>query len=149
MTMIHLRDIEPGQTFETGDYQMSSERIKAFAREFDPQPMHLDERTAELGPFGGLTASGWHTLSITMRLMAEARPFGDTPLIGVGVNDIRFLRPVFAKTSIHVCATVTGKRASSKTGRGFVTMHLTTKNTASGEAVLSQDWTVMVPNPTK
>ncbi len=149
MTVIYLRDIEPGQTFETGDYLMSPERIKAFAREFDPQPMHLNERIAESGPFGGLTASGWHTLSITMRLMAEARPFGDTPLIGVGVNDIRFLEPVFAETSIYVCATVTGKRESSKTGRGFVTMHLTTKNRACDKAVLSEDWTVMVPNPAK
>ena len=145
MASIKLHDIQVGQVIDTDAFLMTTERIKSFAKDFDPQPMHLDEEAAMKSPFGKLTARGWHTLAIAMRLMAQARPFGDAPLIGVGVTDIQFLKPVYANDSIYVHAEVSGKRASSKPGRGFVTMNLTVKNNRTDEAVLTEVWTVMVP----
>ena len=145
MKSILFDAIEIGETYETETFRMTPERIKAFAIEFDPQPMHLDEEEAKQGPFGELTASGWHTLAVAMRLMAEAKPFGETPLIGVGVTDIKFLKPVIQNAKIYVEAIVTAKRTSTKPGRGFVKMQLTVYDSNSSEAVLSETWTVLVP----
>lgn len=145
-TALTLADLDVGQKFTTGEYQISSESIKAFARQFDPQPMHLDEEAARLGPFGKLTASGWQTLSLAMKLMAEAKPLGETPLLGVGVTDIHFARPVFVDTVIYVVATVTRVRASSKPGRGFVTMDLEVLDRSNDEVLVTETWTIMVPS---
>lgn len=143
--MTKLSDISTGQVFETGRYLMTREKTVAFASEFDPQPMHVDEEAARQGPFGQLTASGWHTLSLTMKLVAESRPLGETPLLGVGVDGIEFSRPVYPETEIFARATVLSKRASSKPGRGFVQMEVETIDTASNDVVARQVWTIMVP----
>lgn len=139
------RDICVGQTFRTAEYRLTSEAIKKFAGEYDPQPMHLDESAAAAGPFGQLVASGWHTLAATMRLVVKAKPFGETPFVGVGVDNIKFARPVFADTALYVVATVTHKRQSaSRPQRWFIKLSLETKAAGSGEVLLSQDWTVMM-----
>lgn len=138
-------DLSVGQTFETGRFRVTADSIRTFAAEFDPQPMHLDDVAAAEGPFGRLVASGWQTLALTMKLMAEARPLGATPLIGVGVDDIRFLKPVHAETTIFVQAEVIELRPSSKPKRGFVRLQLSVIDEESGEVVLSEIWTVMVP----
>jgi hypothetical protein len=62
--------------------------------EFDPQPFHLDEAAAEKTAFKGLAASGWHTAAIAMGLCVQARPFGPHPLMGLGVDDLRWMMPV-------------------------------------------------------
>lgn len=144
-TAIGYCDIKLGQIFESHEYLMELEEIKSFARGYDPQPMHLDEDAAVDGPFGKLTASGWHTLSLTMKLMAEAKPFGATQLVGVGVDRIEFKRPVYPETTIAVRAEVINKRASTKPGRGFVKMKVETRDVTSGDVVVRQNWTVMVP----
>ena len=69
---------KPGRCLRLPPYRVTRESIVEFASTFDPQPMHLDEVAASKGPFGKLVASGWQTLALTMKLMAEARPFGDT-----------------------------------------------------------------------
>ena len=81
---LYLEDLHVGQRFTSGTYRMDEERIKAFAAEFDPQPFHLDE-TAALGTvFGGLSASGWHTAAVAMRLMVTGGlPLGNG-IIGLG-----------------------------------------------------------------
>ena len=145
VTTIKFNDISPGMKFRTANYFMSEESIVRFASEFDPQPIHLDHDAAENGPFGQLTASGWQTLSLAMKLMAEAKPLGDTPLVGVGVDEIWFLKPVFVGTTIYVDAEVLSKRKSSKPGRGFVKMQLHVRDAAHNEAVLSEVWTILVP----
>ncbi len=145
MTAQKLDEIQIGSVISTESFKMTDDQIKKFAAEFDPQAMHLDEVAAERGPFGRLTASGWHTLSIAMRLMALAKPFGEVPLVGVGVTDIQFLKPVFANETVFVEAVVESKRASSKPGRGFVKLNLTVRNRETNEAVLTETWTVLVP----
>jgi acyl dehydratase len=69
---LYFEDFEPGAVFDLGKRTLSKEEIVAFAREFDPQPFHVDEEAANESTFGGLIASGWHTASIFMRLYADS-----------------------------------------------------------------------------
>ena len=135
-----------GQEFETGRFSMTLERIRGFASEYDPQPMHLDPQAAEQGPFGQLVASGWHTLSVTMKLMVESKPLGATPLVGAGVDKLSFKKPVLPGDELFVRARVVGKKRSIKSGRGFVSMVVETINSKDLEVVLSQAWTLTLPN---
>lgn len=80
---LYLEDLHIGQTFTTGAVTVTTEAIKAFAREFDPQPFHLDEAAAEDSLFAGLAASGWHTAALSMRLLVDGLPIAGG-LIGVG-----------------------------------------------------------------
>lgn len=70
----YLEDLAVGQRFTTANYQLNVEEIVAFARQFDPQPFHLDPEEAKDSLFGGLAASGWHTAAISMRLLVETGP---------------------------------------------------------------------------
>ncbi len=138
-------EIEVGQKFETGAAEMSLNDVIEFATKYDPQPMHTDEESALDGPFGRIVASGWQTLCLTMRLMAERKPFGTHQLVGVGVDDIRFERPVEPDTTITVRAIVIAKRKSRKPGRGFVNMKIETLDAKRGDVVATQTWSVMIP----
>jgi acyl dehydratase len=81
---LYLEDLYVGQRFTSGTYRMDEERIKAFAAEFDPQPFHLDEAAAQATVFRGLSASGWHTAAVAMRLMVTGGlPLGNG-IIGLG-----------------------------------------------------------------
>ena len=95
-------DVVLGMRFKTSEKHVTREDIKRFASEFDPQPFHLDEAAAERTPLKGLAASGWHTAAIAMRLVVEARPFGPHPLLGFGVDDLRWLTPVRPDDVIHL-----------------------------------------------
>jgi len=68
---IHLDDLEPGQVHHLGRRMVTRDEIVAFAREWDPQPFHLDEAAAAASIYGGLIASGWHTVCVFMRLYAD------------------------------------------------------------------------------
>ena len=81
---LYLEDLYVGQRFTSGTYRMDEERIKAFAAEFDPQPFHLDQAAAQATVFRGLSASGWHTAAVAMRLMVTGGlPLGNG-IIGLG-----------------------------------------------------------------
>ena len=89
-----FEDFAVGQKFGSGTMTVSAERIKAFAREFDPQPFHVDEEAARHTFFGGLVASGWHTAAMSMRLFVDSdiKPVGGS--IGAGGSDLSWPRPV-------------------------------------------------------
>src|SRR6185436_1302507 len=93
---LFFEDLQAGQLHRSGGEPavMNAEGIKAFARQFDPQPFHLDEASAGKTFFRGLAASGWHTAAVTMKLLVE----GGLPLaggvIGAGVEEVRWPRPV-------------------------------------------------------
>jgi acyl dehydratase len=91
---IWFDDLVPGQRFAAGPLVVEREEALAFARRYDPQPFHLDEAAAAASVFKGLAISGWHTAAYCMRLVTEARPFGDNPVLGLGVDELRWLRPV-------------------------------------------------------
>jgi acyl dehydratase len=87
-------DLEVGMRFKGGEVQITESDIKRFAAEFDPQPFHLDNEAAQHTVFKGLAASGWHTAALAMRLAVELKPFGPHPLLGLGVDNLRWLAPV-------------------------------------------------------
>src|ERR1700688_4132674 len=89
---LYLDDLRVGQRFASGMYEMTEERIKAFAAEFDPQPFHLDKALAETSIFRGLVASGWHTAAVAMRLMVTGGPPFANGLMGLG-GEIAWPRP--------------------------------------------------------
>jgi acyl dehydratase len=95
-------DLAVGMRFKSLEKVVTREEIKRFASEFDPQPYHLDEAAAEQTPLKGLAASGWHTAAIAMRLAVEVRPFGPHPLLGLGVDELRWLAPVRPGDKLHL-----------------------------------------------
>lgn len=95
--------------------------------------------------FGGIVASGWHSLSATMRLVVRSQIFGGGPVVGVGIDRLRFLQPVRADDRLRAEAEVLEVRPSrSKSDRGYLVMRITTTR-QDGEPVLTQDWTLLVP----
>jgi acyl dehydratase len=97
-----FEDLVVGMRFKSPEKLVTREAIKRFASEFDPQPYHLDETAAAVTPLKGLAASGWHTAAIAMRLLVEIRPIGRHPLLGVGVDDLRWLAPVRPDDVLHI-----------------------------------------------
>src|SRR4030095_7703973 len=93
MSQIYLEDLAPGQTYRSRRMKVEKERIKSFAAEFDPQPFHQDEDVARDSMFGGLTASGWHTAAMTMRLMVESELKLAGGILGAGFDEFRWPRP--------------------------------------------------------
>jgi len=94
MTGRYLEDYAVGQKFGSRRIRIDAQQIKAFATKFDPQPFHLDERSAAETFFHGLAASGWHTAAITMRLLVEGELNPADGIIGVGFDELRWPRPV-------------------------------------------------------
>jgi acyl dehydratase len=95
--------------------------IIAFAKEFDPQPIHVDPAAAAAGPFGGLIASGWHTAALVMRLIVENYLSAEASLGGAGADELRWPYPVRPGDTLRVRATVVESRRSlSKPDRGII-----------------------------
>jgi acyl dehydratase len=142
---MYLEDLAVGQTFRSETLKVEPERLKAFAAEFDPQPFHMDEAAAGGSLFGGLVASGWHTAAITMGLMvrSEFRIVGG--LIGLGVEAIRWPRPVYPGDVLHVESEIMEVRPSQgNPTRGVVRVRNTTLN-QDGQPVMVQVASLIVP----
>ena len=125
---LYLEDLSIGQRFTSGSYRMDETRIKAFAAEFDPQPFHLDESAAEASIFRRLTASGWHTAAVAMRLLVA----GGLPLangiIGMG-GEIAWPKPTRPGDTLRVESEILEIRLSRlKPNQGIVTARCTTLN---------------------
>ncbi len=136
MTVLYLEDLVPGRRFAGGTrIRIEESRIKSFAAEFDPQPFHLDQAAAGSSIFQGLAASGWHTASVTMRLLvdSEFKPAGG--IVGAGFDELRWPLPVRPGDELHVESEVLEVRPSkSRPGQGLVKVRTTTLN-QDGKAV--------------
>lgn len=143
----YLEDFSVGQRFTPpGEYVMQLDEMKRYAREFDPQVIHTDETGARNELYGQIIASGWMTLGVTTRLMVQARIVGSTPLVGVSINNLRFLEPVYDGDVLSVEAEVLEVRPSkSKPERGYMVMRVATRRRNDGKPVLTQDWTLLMP----
>jgi acyl dehydratase len=141
----YLDDFAVGQVFATGRLKIDADQIKAFAKQFDPQPFHLDEEAAKNSVFRGLAASGWHTAALTMRLMAEGgfKPAGG--IIGVGFDELSWSRPVRPGDELHAKSEILDVRPSkSRPDRGLIRVRTTTYN-QNDEAVQSFVGNLIVP----
>lgn len=122
-----LDDLHVGQIFESASHHIDAEQIMSFAREFDPQPFHLDDEAAKDTLFGNLAASGWHTAAITMNLLVASTPIAGG-LIGTSA-DIFWPRPTRAGDTLHVNTEVLDiKPSRSRSDRGMVTVRSITLN---------------------
>lgn len=121
-----FEDLHVGQCFVSRDYEMTQQEIVAFARRFDPQLFHLDAEAAKQTFFEGLAASGWHTASVTMRLLAESVPLA-WGIIGAGTEELHWPRPTRPGDCLRLKSVVESMRTlRSKPGVGFVTFRCMT-----------------------
>jgi acyl dehydratase len=128
---LHWEDFTPGQVTECGSRLITRAEIIAFAAEYDPQPMHLDEAAARANIFGGLITSGWHSCCILMRMLSEDF-IGDASFMGApGVEEVNWLAPIRPGERIKARATVLETRASrSRPDVGFVKFRFELVNAA-------------------
>ncbi len=121
MPRLHWEDFTPGQVIDCGSRVVTREEIVAFAAEYDPQPMHLDELAARDTPIGGLIASGWHSCCILMRMLSDAL-LHDASFMGApGIEEVKWLAPLRPGEQVNLRATVLESRSSrSRPEMGFV-----------------------------
>ena len=129
MSELYLEDLHVGDRFGSDSIEVTEDSIIAFAREFDPQPFHLDARAAEQSIFKGLSASGWHTAAMSMRLFitGELKVAGGS--IGLGVDELRWPMPVRPGDVLRLETEILDVRASrSKPDRGIIRIRNVTTN---------------------
>ena len=117
----YFEDYALGTTYDCGSVSIDQAGIIAFAKEFDPQPFHVDPVAAAAGPFGGLIASGWHTAVLVMRLLVEQYLSEEASLGSAGLDELRWPHPVRPGDTLRARATVIESRRSlSKPDRGII-----------------------------
>jgi acyl dehydratase len=118
---LQWEDFTPGRVFEHGPRRLPRDEMIAFAAEFDPQPMHLDEEAARATMLGGLAASGWYACCILMRMTVDAFVGNSASMGAPGVDEVRWLLPIRPDDELRLRATVLETRASkSRPDMGFV-----------------------------
>jgi acyl dehydratase len=120
---LYLDDFKVGQRFETGSITVTEADIVAFGRQFDPQYYHIDPVDARRSPFGGLIASGFHSLSLSMSLFFRLDIWPESMIASPGIENVKFLKPLRPGDTIRGAAEVMEVRPSvSKPDRGIVVM---------------------------
>jgi acyl dehydratase len=117
----YFEDYVPGAVYEYGYATVTEAEIVSFAREFDPQPMHVDPGFAANGQFGGLIASGWHTAAIAMRMVVDHFLSRVASIASPGIDELRWPAPLRPGDSVRLRVTITqARRSRSKPDRGLV-----------------------------
>ncbi len=118
----YLDDFEVGRSYDLGSFTLTEADIIDFATRFDPQAFHVDPEAAKDSVFGGLIASGWHTVGCVMRLMVDNLIPAESALGSPGIDNLRWLKPVRPGVEYRATYTVESKRDSkSKPDRGMIT----------------------------
>lgn len=135
---IYFDDIEMGDQQYCGTFTLSKEDIIEFGRQFDPQPLHVDEGMARLSPYEGLIASGWHTVCACVKVVVTSKLGPESGNLGSpGADQIRWLTPVRPGDTISVRTEVVEKSLlRNKPDRGLVKLRLTARN-QRGEDVMT------------
>ena len=133
----YFEDYVPSAVCIYGDIAVSEAEIIEFASRYDPQPMHVDLDAAARGPFDGLIASGWHTISLVMRMLVERYLSHVASIVSPGIDEVRWKAPVRPGDVLRVRVTVEEASLSrSKPDRGLVRTHIEALNQRD-EVVLS------------
>jgi acyl dehydratase len=132
----YFEDLVIGSVLETASVTVTEAEIVEFAKRYDPQPFHIDKAAAEKSIYGGLIASGWHTASLAMRLMVDAR--GQSAGLGSpGIDELRWIKPVRPGDTLRVrWALVEARRSQSKPDRGLTRSKCEMTN-QDGEVVMT------------
>ncbi len=142
--ILGLEDFTLGHFGTFGPYHVSKEDLIAFATEFDPQPMHLDDEAARHTLLKGLAGSGWHLCSIMMRMMCDGFLLRTACLGSPGVDEVKWLAPLRPGDDLTMHIEIVGNRVSaSKPDRGFVQMANQVLN-ADGMPLLSSRFAMIV-----
>jgi len=147
--MKYFEDIVVGESSEHGAYELTADEIMSFARQYDPQPFHLDLEVAEASVFGGLTASGFHMVAIQGALIDSAtrgssgEP-GVAAIAGLGLDEVRFKSPARVGDTLSLQLTcVEARPSASKPDRGIIRYGIEILN-QDGQVVLSSIQNVLV-----
>ncbi|MBC8130608.1 MAG: MaoC family dehydratase [Rhizobiaceae bacterium] len=138
-----FEDFPVGATFPLGPYAVTREAVIAFATEFDPQPFHLDEDAARANMLGGLSASGWHTCAMMMRMMFDAFIDGSSSQGSPGVDFVKWLRPVRPGDVLSGTMTVREARLSAKRPTLGIAKLSNDLIDQEGQPVLASDYTIL------
>lgn len=143
-----LDDYVVGSVEEFGSYRLTRDEVIDFASRYDPQPFHLDDNAAAANPiFGRISASGWHTASVTMRMTVDhhRHETGGFSMGSPGIDELRWRQPAYPGDTLRVRTEILSKRASeSRPSIGFVKLLTKTMN-QHGEVVMSYISTIIVP----
>jgi len=132
----YFEDVQVGETTRFGRYEVTRDEIVEYARQFDPQPFHLDEAAARASIFGGLIASGWHTGAMLMRMVCDSMIPGAATSGAMGFDDLKWLEPVRPGDVLSVESVVREKLESRRPDRGTVKIESRVRN-QRGEVVMS------------
>jgi len=145
MARRYFEDFQLGETWDSGPTPVSAEEIVTFGRNFDPQPMHTDPAKAADSAFGGLVASGWHIASLSMKVFVQAGGYGETPVVGMGIDELRWRAPVRAGDVLTVRREVVElRRSESNPAQGLIRTRVTVRN-QEGTTVMTLITTGRVP----
>jgi acyl dehydratase len=144
----HFEDYETGAVHEYGYLSVTEQEIVEFARQFDPQRMHVDAGFAASGPFGGLIASGWHSAGLLMRLFVGHYLPGPASLASPGVDELRWAVPLRPGDTLRLRTTTVATRPSrSKPDRGLVTTRCELLNAEDGCPASCRALNIMLKRP--
>ncbi len=146
--MRYAEDFPVGVRRELGSTTLVEDEVIRFAREFDPQPFHVDKAAAEQGFYGGIIASGWHTCSLTMRIMVDNYLADAAALGSPGIDELRWLKPVRPGDRLTVYSTVREiKNSTSKPDRAVLTTVTEVENQAGDVVLTMLGKTMMLRRP--
>jgi len=131
-----FEDVQIGETTRFGRYEVTREEILEYARQFDPQPFHLDEEAARQSLFGGLIASGWHTGAMFIRMVCDGMIPGTATAGATGFDDLRWIKPVRPGDVLSVESVVREKIVGRRPDVGTVKVESRISN-QRGEVVMS------------
>jgi len=143
--MLYYEDIEIGVVQSFGEYPVTREEIIEFATKYDPQPFHLDDEAAAKTHFGQLSASGWHTGSMAMRMIVENfKKHEQAGLGSPGIDNLRWIKPVFAGDILRCeSETISKRRSKSRPEMGITIDRLTVFN-QNDEPVMTMESTGLI-----
>lgn len=143
MSLVYFEDFAVGEVREWGPRTVTREEIVAFASEFDPQPMHLDENAAKRSILGGLGASGWHTCAVMMRMFCDGLLLHSTSQGSPGIDEVKWKKPVRPGDALTVRHTVMDVRESKSRPAVGLVRHQCEVFNQRGESVMEMRFTSM------
>jgi acyl dehydratase len=136
---IYWEDFKVGEREEIGSKQVSLDEVVAFARQFDPQPFHVDEAAARHSHYGGIIASGWHTCSMVMRMMCDAYLNKSASIGSPGLENVKWVKPVRPGDRITAFRTTLESRASKSRPEIGIVRNLWEVFNQNGELVMTME----------
>jgi acyl dehydratase len=144
----YWEDFAPGTVREFGATAVTRKATTAFAAQFDPQPFHLDDAAAQASLFGRLSASGWHTAAMAMRMICDDHLLDTASLGSPGIDQLRWLKPVYPGDTLSVRLEVLEARSmTSRPGVGLVKSRWTVLNQQAEPVMAMEGWGMMRKRP--